>query len=212
MKYPFETKREVVLWSGGLDSTVLLHQLALKSKSNPVIALSISDHMGARHQQFVRQARARKNYLRFARGLGLNISYQEIQVTGSAMVESYNSVCDQVETHRKLATLAEWQVFMPWVLPFLRSGDKVHLGYERNQFCNLKQKDIGILLKTYTSIVGWYKDPTITIPVMSYSQFIPMCKALHIQRNCVSSCDTSLTSRDCGTCDKCRVVEKCLNY
>jgi NH3-dependent NAD+ synthetase len=40
--------RTVVLWSGGLDSTIVLHQAALAtySKSDPVIALSIRSHLG----------------------------------------------------------------------------------------------------------------------------------------------------------------------
>jgi NH3-dependent NAD+ synthetase len=61
--------RTVVLWSGGLDSTIVLHQAALAtySKSDPVIALSIRSHLGGPKNRFNGQTKARENYLKFAK-------------------------------------------------------------------------------------------------------------------------------------------------
>ncbi len=200
-------RRHVVLWSGGLDSTIRLHELALKG---PVVALSIADHMGASKMRFLRQARARKNYLRFAKRAGLNISYQEIIVTGSAMLESsyWN---DDLEPKRRTASLTEWKVFSAWILPFLRSGDKIHFGYE-TYVNNWKQDCVNELLKAYAKIASWDSAPTVHMPetggVISRSSFfIKLNKKFKIPRNCFSSCDESKTINDCNNCSKCYSVQ-----
>ncbi len=198
--------RTVVLWSGGLDSTTLLHELAIKSHKNAIVALTIADHMGAQRARFARQARARRNYLKFAKGQGLAISYQEIQVTGSAMMESTGYVDDYVDKTRECSVLREWQVFMAWVLPFLREGDQVYLGYERF-IIHQKHEKIASLLKTYAKVVGWVSPPTMHIILRKYP-----ARVYNIPRNCVSSCDEPSTSRDCGQCGKCDRVREAFGY
>jgi 7-cyano-7-deazaguanine synthase in queuosine biosynthesis len=197
-------RRNVVLWSGGLDSTIRLHELALKG---PVVALSIADHMGASKMRFLRQARARKNYLRFAERAGFNISYQEIIIKGSAMLESsyWN---DDLEPNRSTATLTEWKVFGAWILPFLRSGDKIHFGYETYSN-NYKENCINELLKAYTKIASWDSAPTVHVPESGMPRsnfFVKLNKKFKIPRNCFSSCDSSTTIKDCNKCLKCYSV------
>jgi 7-cyano-7-deazaguanine synthase in queuosine biosynthesis len=199
-------RRHVVLWSGGLDSTIRLHELALKG---PVVALSIADHMGASKMRFLRQARARKNYLRFAERAGLNISYQEIIIKGSAMLESsyWN---DDLEPNRRTASLTEWKVFSAWILPFLRSGDKIHFGYE-TYVNNWKQDCVNELLKAYAKIASWDYAPNVRVPVTGdsgcylsrFAFFLKLNKKFKIPRNCFSSCDSSKTIEDCNNCPKC---------
>jgi hypothetical protein len=192
--------RNVVLWSGGLDSTTVLHELALKSGGEAVIALAISDHMGAPKARFKRQARARRNYLKFAKAHKLNISYQEIQVTGSAIMQGGFYVGGT-----EYAFLQEWQVFIPWILPFLRSGDRLHFGYETrlNEF---KVLSITSLLRIYSRLVGWYKPPTLSIPLRDILSPYPNPRP-PIPRNCVSSCGELTGAKDCGSCHKCNIVD-----
>jgi hypothetical protein len=197
--------RNVVLWSGGLDSTTVLHGLAPKSDGEAVVALAISDHMGAPQAQFKRQARARRNYLKFAKAHKLNVLYQEIQVTGSAMMQGEGFFEGRVE----FASLREWQVFLPWILPFLRSGDRLFFGYE-NISRELKVKAITSLLRAYSRLTGWYKPPTVCIPLVDFMGPYPN-PLPQIPRNCVSSCDEPKGLKDCGLCNKCYRVDEHLS-
>jgi hypothetical protein len=200
--------RNVVMWSGGLDSTLILHELALLNNA-PLVALTISDHMGAQKARFARQARARLNYLKFAKRQGLKISYQEIQVTGSTMMESTGYVNNLVDKTRERSVLREWQVFIPWILPFLRSGDNLSLGYESWPDPQ-KQNHITLLLKAYAEAVNWKCPPTLSIPRF-HTDLLDLYYT-DIPRNCVSSCDESYTSKDCGYCSKCAKLQKLKPY
>ncbi len=201
-----KASRDVVLWSGGLDSTFRLHELALqaKKKKTEIVALSISDHMGAEKNRFIRQARARKNYMRFARKLGLDIDYQEIQVTGSALMEKSPFGV------RPFAVLREWHVFTAWILPFLRSGDSIHFGYE--PYKTFKEEPINSLLAVYKDMVDWDDSPKIYVPVVTISHLMKVYKKHRIPRNCISSCETTGSStKDCGFCPKCNRIIRVMN-
>jgi hypothetical protein len=164
--------------------------------------------MGASKLRFLRQARARKNYLRFAKRFGFNISYQEISVAGSAMLESV-VWSDNNEPTRKVAYLKEWQVFGAWILPFLRSGDKIHFGYEPYG-STYKSDSVNDLLKTYAKIVYWAQVPKACVPEYEVSRtnfLIELSRKHKIPRNCFSSCDESLTLDDCGKCGKCYSIK-----
>ena len=173
--------------------------------------MSVTNHNGARTAQFKRQARARKNYLKFAKSQGLNISYQEISVTGSATIESAEWITDFCERSRKLSKLKEWQVFIAWVLPFLRSGDRIYKRFEGFYGNDYQSNHVNTLLKTYSQLVFWVEAPIYIIPCADQNEIGVLCKKFKIPRNCVSSCDESRNIKDCNACVKCYRVEEFLS-
>jgi len=61
--------KKLIVWSGGLDSTLLLHTLAKESsKENPVEAFSFDVYF-VEKLKTVKEKEARENYLKFAKTL-----------------------------------------------------------------------------------------------------------------------------------------------
>jgi len=196
--------RIVVLWSGGIDSTIVLHQasLATYSEHEPVIALSVRSHACGNENRFKRQTTARSNYLRFAKRIGLNIKAQEFDVTGTAWPES-----NGYETY-----LREYQVFGAWMLPFLQSGDIVCFGYYKDQRIDIEK--FNSMFEAYGDIAKWNESPSIRLPLNmwnergSYEDFVRMCLSYRIPRSCVYSCHYGDNADKC-TCPKCDKARDC---
>lgn len=75
--------RNVIIWSGGADSTALLEYYAgVSSKDYPVHAISISAHPNLRDTQLSAEKKARERYLDLARKKGYWIRTQEIEFGG----------------------------------------------------------------------------------------------------------------------------------
>jgi 7-cyano-7-deazaguanine synthase in queuosine biosynthesis len=77
-------QRHLVMWSGGLDSTVLLHKLAKKhgTAAEPVRTLSV-DHPQIHNAQIRMQRAARVKFLAFAKEKGLHVQDTEIEMRSS---------------------------------------------------------------------------------------------------------------------------------
>lgn len=195
--------RIVVLWSGGIDSTIVLHQAAIAtwSKDNPVIALSVRAHSCGPKDRFKRQTVARTNYIRFAKRIGLFITAQDFSVTGTAWPES-----NGYSTYMR-----EYQVFGAWMLPFLQSGDIVCFGYYQDQRIDIEK--FNDMFSAYAEIAKWKEPPSVRLPLdvwskRRYEDFIRMSLSYRIPRSCVYSCHYGENPVKC-ICPKCDKAREC---
>lgn len=120
--------RQVVLWSGGLDSTLILDRVAEHSeRARPVLALTVDVHPQLDNHQLLAQRRAQRAYLRHADKKKLFIEHVSIAVK----VTGPTSVGVSGQSYLWLAT----------VLPYVQARDQVHLGYIRyDDFWHSKEK------------------------------------------------------------------------
>jgi 7-cyano-7-deazaguanine synthase in queuosine biosynthesis len=124
--------RRVVLWSGGLDSTLVLHGLALESTNNwqvrgyyPIHTFSIDVHPQIEKVQLAAQRVARKRYLAWATkkskqhspSPGLWLQHHDLELTDHTSEEANSS--------------GQAHLWLSMLVPYLRDGDLVHFGYIR---------------------------------------------------------------------------------
>lgn len=109
-------KNKVVIWSGGLDSTVLLTEIAKKYSTNktPVYAISIiSDAIDKFKTE--KESEARNRYLEWATKNNLYIKYNEIHVS-----------C-KMQPHARGWTQA--MLWLCYAYPFIQDNSDVYFGY-----------------------------------------------------------------------------------
>ena len=73
---------DVVVWSGGADSTRLLYELGRQaSATNPILAMGMS-HTCVQPKKNRAEKRTREKLLKKLKTMGCNIKYQEIVIDG----------------------------------------------------------------------------------------------------------------------------------
>jgi 7-cyano-7-deazaguanine synthase in queuosine biosynthesis len=112
--------REVVIWSGGLDSTLALHKVASREAAhggNPVVALTVEANPQLDERMLKAQFKAQQAYLSLAKKRGFKIKHLRVRITASENI---------INEHNAQTTL--WFAMM---MPYIVDGDVVHLGYIR---------------------------------------------------------------------------------
>lgn len=94
-----------VVWSGGADSTLLLHQLAKKfgKSDKPVIAISF-DHYMLGEDKLEKERESRKRIKEKFKGQNLFIEFQEVLITGQLWPNSYNRGLPQANLWASMVT------------------------------------------------------------------------------------------------------------
>lgn len=190
-----EYVRKVVIWSGGPDSTVVLHAAALEaSPKKPVIALGVTGHPQLDTSEQVAESRARKAYLKLAKKRGLHIDYKTVEIRGSAaMVVKPESVDAGAQAPMWLCFLA----------PYFGENDLVSFGYiasdsfwhGRHQF-EMAMKAVAKLMGvtvTYHYPLEWWKK----------SEVVDYLSRNKIPKTCYWTCMYPRGRRRCGKCKKC---------
>jgi 7-cyano-7-deazaguanine synthase in queuosine biosynthesis len=103
---------DIVVWSGGMDSTLVLDKLCSSGKSIWAFSVvwDLLDELKTEQEK-----KARKNYLEYAKGKGYNISYYEINITANMGAE-----------HLGLPQLLGWCSFL---IPYLPKESNLYFGY-----------------------------------------------------------------------------------
>ena len=112
-------KRDVVAWSAGPDSTLVIERLfARKDTPGPLVvhALTVTSHNQMERRQFEGQKRAQARYLRRLESTPyhLDVTTINIDAVGTAGVVAYNP---------------QSFVWLMAVMPYAENGDRVHFGY-----------------------------------------------------------------------------------
>jgi 7-cyano-7-deazaguanine synthase in queuosine biosynthesis len=108
-------KKHYVIWSGGLDSTVLLHTLARVSiEDNPIVAISINHHQIHKDKELM-EKKAREKYLKFAKRNRYHISHHTLNIN-----------CDTGIWPQGHDQATIWSVT---ILPYIKHNSVLHFGY-----------------------------------------------------------------------------------
>jgi hypothetical protein len=186
--------RNVVFWSGGIDSTVLLHRLATySSRSMPVRAITIAGHININEYQLMAQNKAQENYLEFAKSEGFHINHVKIKIEGEYDAK-YTS---------------QLQIWLCHIFPYLYKNDTVNFSYIRRddfwhfkrQYCNVF--DSLIKLKGgdvyYRFPFAWYHKEDV----------IQELEVFKIPKNCWFVCEGVKEDLEpCGECLKCTEAKR----
>jgi len=144
-------RKNLVVWSGGMDSTLVLNNLAKKSTSdNPVLAVSFDVSMI--HTLKLQQEKlARKEYLRYAKAKNYHIESSVIRISTT------NLGIQSLGWPQQLA----WFCFL---LPYIPNECDVHYGYIQGDCCWLAVNEFYNMFKHF-QYIGSRKETSLNFPL-----------------------------------------------
>lgn len=188
---------DYVVWSGGLDSTLILARLASEPKPNRAVhAIVVDRHPQLDGTMMAAQRTARAAFLKLAkkRGWAFKVTRLSIGVSGPARIMADNP---QASLWLHLASL------------YVVTGDTLHFGYIRgDDFWHT-----GGEFKAAFQAMCAYKraEATLSYP-LEWSQKVDVVsglRSLKVPPRCVWTCEEPLPGRGgklgaCGRCSKCK--------
>lgn len=109
------------MWSGGCDSTLLLHELAsrLSTPLNPICAVSVDTPCYIDEGKVEKEKQARESLISHFATKGLHIEHFTVEVKSTFPNKSAGYGCTQP------------LMWIGQILPFLGTGDHLYMGYIR---------------------------------------------------------------------------------
>jgi len=187
--------RNLVVWSGGCDSTLVLHNLAkLSSKDSPVIAISVDWKEKLDSMKVLKEKEARNNYLTYAKQKGFHIKNYTVTLSSTLGIKAsgYTQVC----------------LWFCAIMPFIENGDKIYFGYHRGDGFWGCSSNIHYAFEQLSCIRS-LKKVEIKYPLAADSKCEVLKKlfALKIPRKCFWWCESPVKKRNgivmCGKCNPC---------
>lgn len=188
---------DVVIWSGGVDSTVVLYELLLDSSFNkPIGALSVN-HFFLHGGKIKGESSTRKNFIdNFVTKNGYNLIYDEIGFKGGSQATVYNEMIQPTSWLTLIHSLVHKNATIHWGC--LRTDS--HIKY-MDRFHEL----IAVLNRISD------KNVKLQIPLMNYTKFYSLEKLFRYKlENYVWVCEIPSEDKDkvtqCGgtVCNSCK--------
>jgi len=188
-----DTEVNVVIWSGGWDSTLVLDRLCSANPDRLVWAHSINWDMLA-HEKVTKEKVARKNYLKYAKAKGYNISHRTITVSADMGGQALG--------------YAQGLAWISFMIPYLPMNSIVHLGYyNADGFWEYEDK-----FNKYVKAAGKIGEKKIELKYplryMSKCDIIEEVKSRHIPMSCIWTCENPKGKKIIHACGKCRPCRK----
>ena len=183
----------IILWSGGLDSTFLLHQEAMLNVNYTVIALTIVNDNASGDSQQKCEARARKE---LKKHLPKNIRYETIEIKHS---------------------LQNWTWQMPlWLsysMPVIFEGDTLMMAYLSSDGADFwaKRKELEEAFKATIKIFGHDAEIKFPLEYKTKGDIIKGLKKLKLLKYCWT-CGDPKKGKACGKCMKCISLKRWTEY
>jgi len=183
--------KKIVVWSGGLDSTLLLNNLAKESsEENPVFAFSFKLHI-IHDIKDKMEVRARKNYLKYAKQQGYHIEHNVITIDGPGYPSE---------------TWAQQKSWLCFILPYMPNNCEINFGY-------IQSDSIWPALDNHLKILenfqylGGIGDSRLSFP-FTFKEKWEVLKEFQeegIPENCFWTCEKPLKKpiTPCGKCEPC---------
>lgn len=189
-----ETKRtKLVVWSGGLDSTLVLHNLAKESsEDNHVIALSFIPEFLS-EEKIKMERESRKNYLRFAKDKGYHIIHHTIKISSTIFPIGY---------------YPQQRYWFFNILPYIGNNHDVYFGYIQGDCIWPINQDFIDIFEKHKHITGDY-DAELHFPLTYKNKWevLKEFKEAKIPMDCFWTCETPEIEDNkiiaCGTCNPC---------
>jgi hypothetical protein len=187
--------RNIVCWSGGADSTLALHGLALNSSvQNPVVAMTLDRHPQLDDPWMDAQRVARSRYRDFATRKGLHIeeqTYDIVAPSSSSFVATGSS------------ELGQPTIWLCAIMPYIQDGDMVHFGYIKNDVFWHHRHNYEEAF--YAICALKHIQASLVYPLEYTPKFLVLMElAKHgIPDDAWMSCDSVVNGNQCGLCYKC---------
>jgi len=186
--------RHIVVWSGGMDSTVLLHYVARYAATveRPVVALTL-DHPYLHRDQMRMQEIAQTEYLAWAKKKGLCIQHTVVKLVLRGEAE------DQ--------TWGQPPMWLSHLAPLFGDKDKIYFGYlKRDVFWHgVEEWDWA-----WKGLDKLYRRETTYVCDFEYKEkweILQKLQEYRIPKRCWWTCEHPDGKKPCGRCHKCRELE-----
>ncbi len=185
---------KVVVWSGGLDSTLLLaHELATQPRGG-VKAITLAGHLQLPHDQLACERVARAEFKKWARARGWKFRHETVRVKTSGNI------------HNDVGQSGIW---LSHLMPYLQGGDTALFGYIRGDdfwhWRHLFVAAFGALAASH--FVG--SSLLVNFPLEWHRKrdVVEGARLYRLPRRCWWTCEKPVgdeRNRRCGRCSKCR--------
>lgn len=183
----------VVVWSGGMDSTLVLDRVCSANSDRCIWAFTINWDMLC-DLKVKKEKEARRNYLSYAKKKGYNIAHRTITVTANCGAPDLG--------------LAQCLAWFSYVIPYLPKKSKLYLGYHNaddfweQAFCSASK---------YVSAAAAIGNRKITLKYplsfMSKCEILEEFKSRRIPLSCFWTCENPKRRGkkivSCGKCIPC---------
>lgn len=182
----------VVVWSGGLDSTLVLDRLCSSDINNCIWAYTINWDM-LNDLKVKKEKEARRNYLRYAKKKGYRIAHRTITVKANMGAPDLG--------------LAQGLAWFSYVIPYLPKNVLLYLGYHgADEFWEWAAG-----FDNYVKAAAAISDRKITLryplQYMSKTDILEKFKSRKIPMSCAWTCERPKKRSDrivsCGRCTPC---------
>jgi len=182
---------DIVIWSGGYDSTLILDQLCSSGDKN-VWAFSINWGM-LNSLKCEKEKEVRENYKNYAERKGYSFCYQTITVESNMGAGTFGNP-------QALAWLS-------FIAPYLPKESRIHFGYHMADcfWCNVHYAE-----KAIKNLCAIGERKVIMKYPLRYSskwEIVEDCKKRGIPNSCIWSCERPVKKRNkiltCGSCNPC---------
>lgn len=201
-------KRKLVLFSGGFDSTLVLAKLVSEAKDHETICAVSINHSLTGVQKLRREYESQLLILR-----ALRKKYPKIHVEHEVVNITSNWICGDTTNSRGLAQPILW---LCNILPLLKDGDQIYVGYNLSDQANLHTDNINNLIYAACSIQEG-KKVELLYPLKYYDK-TEIIKSLIIDFDylldlCVS-CESLVYEGEkvCGDCTPCTHLKQALMH
>jgi len=189
--------RNVVLWSGGADSTSLLdHYAGVSCRDYPVVALVVEHSkispIFARAQQ-----KARAEYAKLAKRRGFHLLIQTVKTSGNFEF-GLNDSCRYY--------VPQPIVWLNAISQVVKDGDTVFMGYIGGDlFWHFKDR-FEAVFKAFCVLKGIDASLEYPLEFQRKSDILAKLKRQKIPARCWFSCERTTDGKPCGICSKCQEV------
>jgi len=205
MKIDDRSRKKIVFWSGGLDSTTVLLQLLNQSSTqHPVHTISLTQHPQIHGIQLKAEAQTRARFAKWAESRYPGCLYQTtIEVTSPQMC---------LEANRQAT------IWLGTLLPYIGGGNEgiaLYLGYCRgddfwHSRSHYERAAREIATISETSIKLFYP-----LEWSDKSDIVSALNQAKVPANCYWTCENPVPSSDtkfkpCGRCLKCKSLDGAL--
>jgi len=185
--------KKLVVWSGGLDSTLLLHNLAKNSSEKwPIQTFSfIPDFID--QLKLEKEQEVRKNYLRYAESLGYHIKPHTIKISSSTYPTDGWS---------------QQKSWFSFILPYIPDNCEVNFGYVMGDCVWLAVSNFYKIFQEF-KYLGSFENSNLKFPFAFEEKWEVWQKFLEaeIPLDCFWTCEKPRRIRKkivpCGKCEPC---------
>lgn len=192
--------KKIILWSGGLDSTVLLYKLLLDAtESSPIIAVTIDKYPQLDITALLKQKIAREKFVKRFKRLTTN----RLKLVSIKMeIEDCNN-----QLYIDNTGLPQAAVWLTTISNFLCSDDTIYLGYIKEDDIWHHKSDWLDLFNSIMKLKNIENKIKVEFPFEWYSKYEILNWANHykIPKTCYFYCENPTLKGKCKYCHSCIV-------